>query len=131
MAKLARINYPTGTTTNQIDFTNPLKIDDSFENIAKRSVKFSLSGKQQTAYDYNEEVKTVSITFETSAVRDSLLTFFQDHAGQGKSFDLVEDRVSAPGTTIECYFVGNSFKFEREAKGVDYWKVSFKIRKAK
>ena len=130
MAKLLRITFPSGGGTN-IDMTNPLKSDDPFILDAKSTVKRSVSGKEHVAHDYNEESKLIDITYETLAIRDTLISFFDTHASLGNSFDIIEDVVGAPGTSIECTMVTKKLIPKREGKGVDFWSIKFTVRKIK
>ncbi len=127
MAKLMRLRYPAGGGTT-IDFTNPLGKDDPFKQKAYRSVKHSISGIEQVAFDYTDATKDLEVVFESSSVRDALFTFFTSHAALGKTFDIIEDRVGASSTIIVCTIVTDSFESTREAPGTDYWRIKFTIR---
>ncbi len=117
--------YYNGTTIN---LSTPLAKDDPYVRNAKRQDSYSLSGVRQSAYDYTEEDKEIELTFLTQAERDDLLDMFDDWACEGKTIRFIPDQ-TAPSIYDTVTILDKQIKFEREAPGVNYWKVKFMIRK--
>lgn len=111
--------------TVELDY--PLALNDPYQINARRKDLISVSGKKQSIFDYNEEVKQIDIQFASSATKDALVTMFDSWASEGKSLDFHPDKDSATKDTVTI--VENSFKIERQATGTNVFKVKFKIRK--
>lgn len=112
-----------------VDITVPLKEENDWKRKSFRDKKYSLSGVEQTAYEYNEFTKAIKITFVSSTLRDSLFDMWDDWACEGKEITYYPDYSNTPGTSYTVTIVGDTFEAKRVNKGVDYWNIDFVVRR--
>jgi hypothetical protein len=124
-AALPRFSY-NGTN---IDIATPLKSNNGFDRKAHRDTKFSVSGIQQTSFDFNELLWDVELTFVDGTTKDSLVTMWDNWAVEGKEITFYPDYSNAPGTVYTCTVISDKFETNRTAPGVDYWEIKFQLRK--
>lgn len=116
------------SSTILINLTTPLMKDDPYILGAKRIDTQSKSGQKQSSYDFDEEIKDISLTFLTATEKDAMRLMFSDTASQGKTFKFIPDKDS-PGVFDTVTIVDKNITQQREAPGLDKWGMKFKIRK--
>ncbi len=124
-AALPRFTY----NSINIDINTPLKTNNDFDRTGRRDIKQSLSGIQQTAYEYNEFVWDVDLTFVTGTIKDTLFDMWDDWAVEGKNVTFYPDYTNSPGTSYTGTIISNKFEVTRVAPGLDYWNIKFQFRK--
>ena len=124
-AVLPRFTY----NSINVDITVPLKEENDWKRKSNRDTKHSLSGIEQTAFEYNEFTKNIRITFVSTTVRDLLLTMWDDWGCEGKVIAYYPDYSNSPATSYNVTIVGDSFEAKRVAHGVAYWNIDFVVRR--
>lgn len=111
--------------TVELDY--PLATNDPYRVVTDKTEQFSLSGKKQTAFNYNEEIKDIDIQFASESTKDALITMYKDWASEGRTIAFYPDKDSASfdSVTIDA----NSFTVTRQATGTSVFQVRFNIRK--
>lgn len=113
-----------GTT---ITLDHPLVKNDPYKINTIRTDDFSRTGRKQSLFDYNEEIKEIEAGFLTQSLVDSLRTMYLDWASEGKEFDYYPDKDS--GTFQTVTMVEKTFAVTRQRQGMSFFKVKFNIRK--
>ena len=118
----------SASATILITLTTPLMKDDPFDLNANRIDTQSKSGQKQSSYDFDEEIKEISLTFLSATEKDAMRLMFSDTASQGKTFKYIEDQ-DVPAVFDTVTIVDRKISQSREAPGLNQWAMKFKIRK--
>jgi hypothetical protein len=114
----------------RISFDYPPKEPTGAKLNTNEKTSESLSGVRQVAVYNIEEIRTLSFSFLTEALKNSLDTFLKTHGCLGNSFQYFEDKTLLTFNTYELDDLKPTPK-KLTAKGVDQyvWEYSFKFRR--
>jgi len=123
------LEYDTGGGPIVINMAGGLDVDDHPELEQERKDVFGGTGIRQSNNFYTEEIITLSFSFETEAIVDSVDTMMKDWVLAGNTFKYIPDQtVTGVFTTVQL--IGKTFEPRRMTPGRDLWEFELVVREA-